>query len=55
MTPQAVHFQIDVLKPSRVHRSEGGLLMTAVGHKRTLPRSNGMSAIPPKADIGTQP
>jgi hypothetical protein len=31
------YFQIDVLRPSRVHRSEGGLLMTAVGQKRIWP------------------
>jgi hypothetical protein len=29
--------------------------MSALGQKRTLPRSNGMSALPPKADIGRQP
>ena len=29
--------------------------MSALGHKRTLKRLQPMSALPPKADIGTQP
>ena len=30
-------------------------LMSALGHKRTLGHVQSMSALPPKADIGTQP
>ena len=32
-----------------------GSVMPALGQKRTLGRVHPMSALPPKADIGTQP
>jgi hypothetical protein len=51
MTSQVVYFQIDILRPSRVHRSEGGLLMSVVGQKQTFRNVRAMSALPPKADI----
>jgi hypothetical protein len=35
----------------RLHASNPELLMSAVGQKQTLRQSNGMSALPPKADI----
>ena len=33
----------------------GGLPMSALGQKQTLQHVRAMSALPPKADIGTQP
>jgi hypothetical protein len=35
------------------HRALSVRPMSALGQKRTLPRSNGLSALPPKADIGS--
>ena len=35
--------------------SGGGWPMSALGHKRTSRSVEAMSALPPKADIGTQP
>jgi len=39
-----------------MHRIAGetDLPMSALGQKRTLRSAEGMSALPPKADIGTQ-
>jgi hypothetical protein len=34
-----------------VHHGKFGLLMSALGHKRTSHQVRGMSALPPKADI----
>jgi hypothetical protein len=34
-----------------LHSSNPEPLMSALGQKQTLPESNGMSALPPKADI----
>jgi len=49
MTSQAVYFQIDILRPSRVHRSGGGLLMSAVGQSRLKTDVCITSAFPPIA------
>ena len=38
-----------------LHGSNLEPLMSALGQKRTLRSARGMSALPPKADIGTQP
>ena len=38
-----------------LHGSNRESLMSALGQKRTLQRFLVMSALPPKADIGTQP
>jgi hypothetical protein len=38
----------------RLHSSNFEPLMSALGHKRTLKHVRLMSALPPKADIGTQ-
>ena len=37
-----------------LHSSNPGPLMSALGHKRTFRDADAMSALPPKADIGTQ-
>jgi hypothetical protein len=44
------YFQIDVLRPSRVHRSEG-VGMSAMGRNGHCAIADQMSALPPKADI----
>jgi hypothetical protein len=38
-----------------VHHSKFGWPMSALGHKRTWRGEFAMSALPPKADIGTHP
>jgi hypothetical protein len=38
-----------------LHGSNLGPLMSALGQKRTFAVQKGMSGLPPKADIGTQP
>jgi hypothetical protein len=38
----------------KLHGSNLELLMSAVGQKRTLKRLHPMSALPPKADMGSQ-
>jgi hypothetical protein len=38
-----------------LHGSNPEPLLSALGQKRTLKRLGSMSALPPKADIGTQP
>jgi len=37
------------------HTSKGGSPMSALGHKQTSRAAGEMSALPPKADIGTPP